>query len=229
MRVFLAGLLAVLSLQAQGHVNLYSFEKETAVGRELAKGLEKHFTLVSPDVVEELGGQLVSTMPDLPFRITFRVFESAKVQARQIPAQPAFPQNLESVGFLEPLVLPGGFIFIPSRMLQDLSREELAAGLAHALSHVALRHCTRMATRSELIQRAAAPLPNQTPAMQEPVGLQKLARAFELEADAAAIPMLEKIGFSKRALRSYLAKLPPVKRVIFASSPSPEERLATIN
>lgn len=223
MRVLLIGLLAASGLSAQ--VNLYSIEKENATGKELAKGLEKHFTLVQSDVVEELGRQLVSTIPDIPFNITFRVFESAKVQARQIPAQPAFPQNLDTVGFLEPLVLPGGWIFVPSRMLRDLSRDELAAGLAHAISHVKLRHCTRLATRGELVERSSAGLPNHPPVLQEPIGLLKLARAFELQADAEAVPMLEQIGFSKASLRMYLQKLPPVKRVMFASSPSPEERV----
>src|SRR5262249_54810120 len=55
--------------------------------------------------------------------------------------------------------LPGGFIFVYSGLLKLASEEsELAAAMAHEIAHVAARHMTCQATRSQIANIATIPL-----------------------------------------------------------------------
>jgi len=54
--------------------------------------------------------------------------------------------------------LPGGFIFVYTGLLKLASEEsELAAAMAHEIAHVAARHMTCQATKSQIASIATIP------------------------------------------------------------------------
>lgn len=59
----------------------------------------------------------------------------------------------------EPIAFPGGFIFVPARLILAAQDEDEFAGmLAHSIAHIAERHATRQATRSEITNMSTTPL-----------------------------------------------------------------------
>ena len=144
MRVHYASVLvlAVLPVTAQepvraGDANLYSLEKERALGQQLAKEIRQTTTaLNSPrvqDYVDRLGQQIAARMQGTRFDYTFTV----------IADDTSRPTH-------EPIALPGGAVFIPAALFFAVNDEaEFAGMLAHAMEHVALRHGTRRPKANE--------------------------------------------------------------------------------
>ncbi len=126
------------------------------------------------------------------------------------------------------LLAAGGTIFVP-RALMSRTDAELAAILAHAIGHIALRHPTRMMTRGTLghIGRQAAVVPANG-AQQQPaitLGLFTRYRSFEREADFYAVQLLHKAGFDPADLVQYLETLPPLAASVKSVYPPLQERI----
>lgn len=128
--------------------NLYSREKESALGASLAQQIQQRATPLNNRAalayVQRLGAKLAAQLPEPRFNYTFAVTASD-----------------ESNTLHEPLSFPGGYIFVPSSLLLAAQDEsEFAGMLAHAMAHVAARHTTRLATRGATAQLATIPLIN---------------------------------------------------------------------
>src|SRR5579864_7445914 len=126
-------------------VNFYSLAREVEIGRAGAEEFARRVTVLRGAEVNEyldkLGRELSAVAPGQRFSYSFVVFRG------DAPApHMAFPGG--DAPAVEAITLPGGPIFIPAVLIGRLDSEpELAALLAHAISHIALRHSTRSATR----------------------------------------------------------------------------------
>src|ERR1039458_803832 len=123
-------------------VNFYSLEKEIALGRQLAQEVQRQAKLVEDPLIAEyvsrIGQNLVRNS-DAKVPFTFQVIEGDSPRS---------------------FALPGGYVFIYTALIKIADEEdELAAAIAHEIGHVAARHMTKRATKSEIVRLATAPLP----------------------------------------------------------------------
>src|ERR1700738_2083635 len=122
-------------------INLYSLEHEIALGKGLAKEVERSSKLIDDPVVTEYVnrvGQNLVRNSDARVPFTIKVIDSDEVNA---------------------FALPGGFFFVNSGLVLKAENEaELAGVMAHEIAHVAARHGTRQATRGQLANIATIPL-----------------------------------------------------------------------
>ncbi len=184
-------------------VNFYSIEKEIALGRQLAAEFQRTETpLDSPAVpiyVNDLGHRLAAQAGNGAFPYTFVVIAGD-------------PTVLH-----EPVAFPGGFIFVPARLILTAGDEdELAGMLAHSIAHVSLRHGTKEATRAELVQLSAIPLVYvggragaaiaDGGAMAIPIAMQTFHRRNELEADSVSVRIMSAAGYDPAALARYIER-----------------------
>src|SRR5436190_10019981 len=127
-------------------VNIYSLEKEAALGRQLAAEFRQRTTPIdSPSVqtyVDRLGQRLVAQVPDAKFPFKFAVV-----------ADDSCPT------IHEPTALPGAYVFVPAALFLAAQDEgEFAGVLAHAIEYIAQRHRTRQATRRTMTNNTSPPL-----------------------------------------------------------------------
>jgi predicted Zn-dependent protease len=183
---------AIGTRNVAGSVNFYSIEKELALGKQLAIEVEKQVKIVDDPIVSEyinrLGQSLVRHS-DVTFPVSFKVIDSAEINA---------------------FTLPGGHIFINTGLIGLSANEsQLAAAMAHELGHAAGRHATRQATRREIAGLGAIPLivlgglpglaASGAAGTVVPLAFLKSSREFENEADLFGIEYLWKAGYDPDA------------------------------
>jgi predicted Zn-dependent protease len=189
--------------------NLYSREKEAALGAALAAQVERNSPpAILPEglrpealrYVQQVGARLAEQLPDAPFPYTF-----ALIGDNSDPSQ-------------EPIALPGGYVFVPTRLFLNARDEaEFAGVLAHAMAHVADRQGTRQATKSTLNQLATIPLifylgptgagNGQTSSVAIPIAFLQFSNAYEQRADALAVRMASGAGYDAEGLLRYLSRM----------------------
>jgi predicted Zn-dependent protease len=122
-------------------VNLYSLEKEIALGKQLAQEVERSSKLIDDPVVTEYVnrvGQNLVRNSDARVPFTIKVIDSDEVNA---------------------FALPGGFFYVNSGLILRAQEEsELAGVMAHEISHVTARHGTKNATKGQILQLGTVPL-----------------------------------------------------------------------
>src|SRR5215218_7678918 len=122
-------------------VNLYSLEKEIAMGKQYAQEIERQARIIDDPVISEYVnrvGQNLVRNSDVKVPVTIKVLDAEEVNA---------------------MALPGGFFFVNSGLiLKAESEAELAGVMAHEIAHIAARHGTRQATRGQLVNFATIPL-----------------------------------------------------------------------
>ncbi|HYL77089.1 MAG TPA: M48 family metalloprotease [Bryobacteraceae bacterium] len=209
-------------------MNFYSVAREIEIGRLGAEEFARHVTVLGTAEVSEylkaLGHELSAVAPGERFTYTFVVFRGDAVASPM-----AFPGR--DAPEVEAITLPGGPIFIPAELIEKLDSEpDLAAVLAHAISHIALRHSTRSATRGEIAGMAAQGMPpNMRNTVMMPVAFLSFARHYERDADVLAVQILAQAGYDPAGLLSYLRKLPPIGQSrAFSALPDPKFRIQTV-
>jgi beta-barrel assembly-enhancing protease len=172
--------------------NIYSIDKELALGKQLSIEVHKQARVVDDPIVAEYInrlGQSLARNSDVTFPVSFTLIDSDDINA---------------------FTLPGGFVFINTGMFRLSDNEaELASVLAHELGHAAARHATRQATRTDLIAAATVPLAvfggwmgllvRPAASIMEPMALFHFSREFETEADMLGIQYLWKAGYDPNA------------------------------
>jgi predicted Zn-dependent protease len=205
-------------------VNLYSKEKEAALGARMAEESRKASRPLASDIVrayvERLGARLAAQVPEGSGPYRFEVVADHK--------------GTNEV--YEPVVLPGGYVFVPAGLLLAAKDEgEFAGMLSHAVAHVVARHGTRMISKGQISDMIAIPLvwfwvPG-TSGLAVPTAFLQFARRYELEADLSAVPIMAGAGYDPNALVRYILRVQadsPGSAGPFSPLPPRDKRVAAL-
>jgi predicted Zn-dependent protease len=188
-----------------GGVNFYSRARETELGKDLARDVERESQLIDDPVVSEyinrIGQNLVNNS-DAQFTVSIKVIRSEDVNA---------------------FALPGGYVFVDSALIRNAATEaELAGALAHEIAHVAARHYTREESLKDLFSVASIPLifVGGVPAfavqrgleIASPLAARKFSRAAEGQADMLGVQYLYRAGYDPLALVDFLERISPCQK-----------------
>jgi predicted Zn-dependent protease len=208
-------------------INLYSLEKEIAIGKQLAQEVERSAKLVDDPVIVEFVnrvGQNLVRNSDARVPFTIKVIDSDEINA---------------------FALPGGFFYVNSGLVLRADEEaELAGVMAHEIAHVAARHGTKNATKGELTQLAMIPLILLGPGgwagygiyqgmnFLIPLQFLKFSRDAEREADYLGLQYMYKAGYDPNAYVSFFEKIQAEERrrpgsipKVFSTHPPTPERI----
>ncbi len=207
-------------------VNLYSLEKEIALGKQLAQEVEQQAKLIDDPLVSEYVnrvGQNLVRNSDAKVPFTIKVLDAEEVNA---------------------FALPGGFFFVNSGLILKAETEaELAGVMAHEIAHVAARHGTRQASRGTILNYMSIPLIfmggwtgyaiRQGAGLAIPIGFLTFSRGFEREADMLGLQYLYKTGYDPTAFVDFFEKLqtlekkkPGTMSKVFSTHPLTDDRIA---
>jgi predicted Zn-dependent protease len=207
-------------------INFYSLEKEIALGKQLAQEVERQVKVVSDPLISEyinrLGQNLVRNS-DAKVPFTFKVIEGEEPNA---------------------FAFPGGYIFVYTGLIKIADEEdELAGAMAHEIAHVAARHMTRQATKSQLANIASIPLSvllggwtgyaaRQAAGVTIPTMFLKFSRGDESEADYLGTQYMYAAGYDPTGAISIFEKIESLQRRqpgalarIFSTHPMDADRI----
>ncbi|MGO9255530.1 MAG: M48 family metallopeptidase [Bryobacteraceae bacterium] len=207
-------------------LNVFSIEKEIALGKQLAEEVKRQARLKDDPLISEFVnrvGQNLARNSDAKVPFTFQVIEDEAPNA---------------------FALPGGFVFVNTGLLKIADEEdEFAAALAHEIAHVAARHLTCQATKQQLLTLLALPagavlggwggvLARQGMNVGMPAAFMKFTRANEAEADYLGVQYMYAAGYDPNGAISIFEKLELLQRQkpgalsrIFASHPMDSTRI----
>lgn len=206
-------------------VNLYSLEREQALGRELAFEVEHSAAVITDPIVSEyvnrLGQNLVRNS-DARFPFTIKVLDDDEINA---------------------FALPGGFFYVNSGLILAADNEaELAGVMAHEIAHVAARHVTKNYTRAQIFNMASIPLifmggpfgyaAREIAGLAVPMGFLKFSRDAEREADLLGLQYQYRAGYDPQAFVEFFEKLKTTEKKkhsglakAFTTHPMTEDRI----
>lgn len=208
-------------------VNLYSLDKEIAMGKQYAQEIERQAKIIDDPVVSEYVnrvGQNLVRNSDVKVPVSIKVLDAEEVNA---------------------MALPGGFFFVNSGLiLKAESESELAGVMAHEIAHIAARHGTRQASRGQIINMASIPLIfmggwtgygiRQAASILVPVTFLSFSRGFEREADLLGLQYLYKAGYDPTSFVDFFEKIqsmekrkPGTMSKVFSSHPMTDDRIRT--
>ena len=206
-------------------VNLYSLEKEIAMGKQYAQEIERQAKIVDDPVISEYVnrvGQNLVRNSDVKVPVTIKVLDAEEVNA---------------------MALPGGFFFVNSGLIMKAESEsELAGVMAHEIAHIAARHGTRQASRGQIINMATIPLIfmggwtgygiRQAASVLVPMTFLNFSRNFEREADLLGLQYLYKAGYDPTSFVDFFEKIqsmekrrPGTMSKVFSSHPMTDDRI----
>jgi beta-barrel assembly-enhancing protease len=208
-------------------VNLYSLQREIALGKQAAMEVEKTSKLINDPVVTEYVnrvGQNIVRNSDCKVPFTIKVIDSDEINA---------------------FALPGGFFYVNSGLILRADEEaELAGVMGHETAHVCARHGTKTATKGELMQLATIPVMILVPYgaagygiyeglnLAIPMSYLKFTRDNEREADYLGLQYMYKAGYDPNAFVSFFEKIEAEERrhpgsipKIFSTHPPTPDRV----
>jgi len=208
-------------------VNLYSLQREIALGKQAAMEVEKTAKMINDPVVTEYVnrvGQNLVRNSDAKVPFTIKVIDSDEINA---------------------FALPGGFFYVNSGLILRADEEaELAGVMGHEIAHVAARHGTKTATKGELMQLATIPVMILMPYgwagyglyeglnLAIPMSYLKFTRDAEKEADYLGLQYMYKAGYDPNAFVSFFEKIEAEERrhpgsipKIFSTHPPTPDRV----
>jgi len=208
-------------------VNLYSLQREIALGKQAAMEVEKTAKMINDPVVTEYVnrvGQNLVRNSDAKVPFTIKVIDSDEINA---------------------FALPGGFFYVNSGLILRADEEaELAGVMGHEIAHVAARHGTKTATKGEIMQLATIPVMILVPYGMAGYGIYeglnlaipmcylKFDRDNEREADFLGLQYMYKAGYDPNAFVSFFEKIEAEERrhpgsipKIFATHPPTPDRV----
>src|SRR6266478_1769222 len=212
--------------------NVFSPQQDVDLGQKAARGAERQLPLCKDPNVDayltQLGLKLAAKLPTGGVQYPF---EFHCVNDKAINA----------------FALPGGYVFINRGAIEASDNEaQLAAVMAHELSHVALRHGTNQATKAMLAETGlgifGAVFGDSTGgALLTTLGnftaggvLLRYSRTAESQADVMGTQVLYDTGYDPRAMAQFFEKLeaetkgknPPE---FFSDHPNPEHRVERVD
>jgi len=209
-------------------LNFYSLDKEIALGRQLAQEVERQAKIVDDPLISEyvnrIGQNLVRNS-DAKVPFTFKVIDAPELNA---------------------FALPGGYVFVYTGLIRVADEEdEFAGAVAHEIAHVAARHITCRATKSELVSIAAALggimggggwtgyAARQAATLAVPMSFLSFSRHDESEADYLGVQYMYAAGYDPNGAISIFEKMealdhrqPGLISRAFATHPMDSDRIA---
>lgn len=143
--------------------------------------------------------------------------------------------------------LPGGYVFVNRGAIEAADNEsQLAAVMAHELSHVTLRHGTAQATKAQFAQGAVGifggifggstggALATEGLAMGAKGGLLRYSRSDETQADVSGTQVLYDNGYDPRAMSQFFEKIEAESKgknppQFLSDHPDPGNRVERVN
>lgn len=212
--------------------NAFSPQDDINLGKRAAVDAEKQLPLCNAPRVDayltQLGTRLAQKLPTGGVQYPF---EFHCVNDKAINA----------------FALPGGYVFVNRGAIEAADNEgQLAAVMAHELSHVALRHGTNQATKAQAAQTglgifgaifggsAGGALLTELGTFTAGGVLLRYSRTAESQADVMGTQVLYDSGYDPRVMAQFFEKLeaetkgknPPE---FFSDHPSPEHRVERVN
>ncbi len=212
--------------------NMYSPQTDVQLGKKNADVMEQRLPLCNNPKVDayltKLGMRLVAKLPTrgVQYPWEFHCINDKSINA---------------------FALPGGYVFV-NRGAIEVSDDEaqLAAVMAHELSHVALRHGTAQASKAQLAQGAAGifgglfggstagDLLTEGVALGAGGLLLRYSRGDETQADVLGTQVLYDTGYDPRAMAQFFEKLqaetagknPPQ---FLSDHPNPDHRVERVD
>jgi predicted Zn-dependent protease len=206
-------------------VNLYSIEKEMALGQQLSREVAKQSKLLDdPTITEYVNriGQNLARSSDAKVPFVFQVIEGDEANA---------------------FALPGGYVFVYTGLIKIASEEdEFAGAVAHEIAHVAARHMTCQATRGQMARIASVPLIfiggwpgygiGQAANAAVPMAMLGFSRHDESEADYLGVQYMYAAGYDPTGAISIFEKLESMQKTapnavarVLATHPTDSERI----
>lgn len=218
--------------QIKYHSNKFSIQDDVKLGRQAAQEAEQQFPLLNDEqvrsYVERVGERLVAAIPSQFQHSEFDYYFKV-VNARDINA----------------FALPGGPMYVNRGMIEAAKTEgEMAGVMAHEISHVALRHGTAQATKSQkygtlaAIAGIAGTIATGNAGIgqlaQAPFGvyLLKFSREYETEADILGAQIMAQAGYDPRDLANMFRTIQQQGGGgggFLSDHPSPSDRYERIN
>lgn len=208
-------------------LNLYSVEKEMALGKQLAEEVTRQAKIVDDPIVAEYVnrlGQNLARNSDAKFPFSFKVVEDDGLNA---------------------FALPGGYVFVNTGLIGIADEEdELAAAMAHEIAHVAARHLTCRATQNQLARLGTLPLgvllggwggygARQAANAAIPMTFLSFTRHDESEADFLGVQYMWAAGYDPNGAVTIFEKMESLRRSepsavakLFATHPLDSDRIA---
>lgn len=181
-------------------INFYSVEQEQAMGLQLSQEVEANCKLLHDkainDYINTLGQRLVR-YSDAKVPFTIKVLDDDQVNA---------------------FALPGGFLYVTTGLILAAETEaELAGVMSHEIAHVAARHGTKGATRSQIWNLASISLiffggpvgmaVRQVSQVAMPMTQMKFSRSFEREADTLGLEYEYAAGYDPEAFIDFFERI----------------------
>jgi predicted Zn-dependent protease len=207
-------------------VNFYSLEKEIALGKQLAEEVTRQSKVVDDPLIAEYVnrlGQNLARNSDAKVPFSFQVIQGDEPNA---------------------FAFPGGFVFVYTGLIKLADEEDECAGaVAHEIAHVAARHMTRQATKSQIANLATIPLSvlfggiagmaaRQGTGVAIPTMFLKFSRADESEADYLGTQYMYAAGYDPMGAVSIFEKIESLSKVkpgvmahIFSTHPMDADRI----
>jgi len=212
--------------------NMFTPQQDIEVGKRAAVDAERQLPLCNAPKVDayltELGVRLAAKLPTggVQYPFAFHCVNDKAINA---------------------FALPGGYVFINRGAIEVADNEaQLAAVMAHELSHVALRHGTNQATKTQAAEgflgiaggifggSAGGALLTQLGAFAAGGVLLRYSRSAESQADVMGTQVLYDSGYDPRAMAQFFEKLeaetkgknPPE---FLSDHPNPEHRLERVD
>ncbi len=211
---------------------MFSPQQDVELGKRAAVDAQKQLPLCNDPKVDayltELGTRLASKLPTGGMQYPF---EFHCVNDKAINA----------------FALPGGYVFVNRGTIEVADNEaQLAAVMAHELSHVALRHGTNQATKAQATQgflgiasgifggSTGGALLTQLGAFAAGGVLLRYSRTAESQADVMGTQVLYDTGYDPRAMAQFFEKLEAETKgknspEFFSDHPSPEHRVERVD
>ena len=209
-------------------LNIYSVEKEIALGKGLAQQIERQAKIIDdPQIAEYVNrvGQNLVRNSDAKVPFTIKVIDTEDVNA---------------------FALPGGFFYVNSGLILKADTEaELAGVMAHEIAHVAARHGTKQASRATVMQMMTIPLIfyggwtgygiRQAANLVIPMSYLQFSKEFESQADNLGLQYMYKTGYDPNAFVNFFEKLqsmekkkPGTMAKVFSDHPPTGSRIVAV-
>jgi beta-barrel assembly-enhancing protease len=205
--------------------NLFTPQQDVELGQQVAKDAETKLSMLNNAKVDnylnELGKRIALKAPGEKYPYQFKCVNDAAINA---------------------FALPGGFLFVNRGLIEAADNEaELAGVMGHEIGHVALRHGTNQASKSQLAQMPLAILGgvggSSIAALAARLGtsfalnsvLLKYSRDDERQADLIGTQILHDSKYDPEYMAKFFEKLEKGSGSdFFSSHPNPDNRMKNI-